>query len=204
MLVCSEPLVELQGQVVQNQNLGLYEGPIPVMLDQITNEPMLHWHGAKITKYMWQTIISFLRWTYDSFHSESQLRLYYNETTNRWKAIVMPQYINTGLSSDEVANHKSRELVTACVSPDNGWRPAGTVHHHCNIGAFQSGTDFSDEIDQNGLHITVGRLSQDSLDIHARATFRKVLYTVDLDEWVAPTEAERAVPHETRFPNIWR
>jgi hypothetical protein len=37
-----------------------------------------------------------------------------------------------------------------------GWRIAGTMHSHCNFGAFHSGTDKGDAEKHDGLHLTLG------------------------------------------------
>jgi hypothetical protein len=50
----------------------------------------------------------------------------------------------------------------------NGWTEAGSVHHHCNMGASQSGTDEKDESQQIGIHITLGKINSEQYDIHSR------------------------------------
>ena len=37
--------------------------------------------------------------------------------------------------------------------------PVGTIHSHCNMGAFFSGTDDNDVTNFDGLHIVLGRIS---------------------------------------------
>jgi hypothetical protein len=50
----------------------------------------------------------------------------------------------------------------------------GTVHHHCNANAFQSGTDHGNEATIVGIHLTVGKLSEPTLDIHSRLSMKFV------------------------------
>ena len=186
------------------QDLGLYAGPIAVFMDDET-DPVLHWKGSKLPRTLWMAIVSFMRWTYQEFSSEAQLRLYYNEITNRWKAVVLPQYIRTGMTSEEIKDHKDRDIIfTSTVPQEAGWKPAGTVHHHCSCSAFQSGTDWKDEIDQPGLHLTLGHMHNGRVDIHARASFRKVMYKVDLDEWLEPTGETLVTPYNRKFPKCWK
>jgi len=192
-----------KGVVVAEQDLGLYRGPIAVMTEEVV-KPLLRWQGAKISKSLWKRIVSFLVWTQKTYKSEAQLRLYYNETTSKWRAVVLPQTVRTGLSSDEIANHADRDKLFDKVPHDEGWRPAGTVHHHCTVGAFMSGTDHKDEIDQNGLHVTLGHMESDVLDFHARATFRKVLYDVDWTDWFDMPEEELKASRSARFPAAWK
>tara|TARA_R110002110_G_scaffold7042_7_gene34999 strand:+ start:1102 stop:2367 length:1266 start_codon:yes stop_codon:yes gene_type:complete len=189
-------------QVVVQQRMGLYEGPIAIE-HQSLEDPVLKWHGSKMSAYTWRAIAAFMRWTLEEFNSEAQLRLYYNQFTDKWKPVVFPQWVSTGMVSDEIANHADRDAIFAGVAECEGWCPAGTIHHHCRAGAFQSGTDEKDELAQNGLHLTLGNLHLDILDIHSRATFRKVGYLVDLDEWIEPT-GDALFKAEGKFPKSWR
>lgn len=42
---------------------------------------------------------------------------------------------------------------------DQGYSIFGTIHSHCDFSAFHSGTDNADELDFDGLHITVGHVN---------------------------------------------
>ena len=147
---------EVQGVLVSEQDLGLYAGYIPCMIDKLEEDPVLEWKGSPIDVKLWNQIVSFMRWTYETYKSEAQLRLYYNETLDIWDVAVMPQHVETGLSSKELPHHVDRDKVLGLFDSDAGWREAGTVHHHCSSGAFQSSIDLDDEKDKNGLHITLG------------------------------------------------
>lgn len=194
----------VNGVLVEQQSLALYEGPLAIMTEEVET-PFLHWKGAKISSHLWSIIKSFLLWSYETYNAESQLRLYYNEKKNRWKAIVLPQYMEShSLSVKELESHKDREDIFRLVSPEAGWRASGTVHHHCSSSAFQSGTDHKDEIGLNCLHITVGDLDKDVLSVHARASFRRVMYDVDISSWLDVSAADRLQNQITRFPNSWK
>lgn len=189
-------------QVVVQQRMGLYEGPIAIEHQSLEN-PVLKWHGSRMSAYTWRAIAAFMRWTLEEFNSEAQLRLYYNQFTDKWKPVVLPQWVGTGMVSDEIANHEDRDAIFAGVAECDGWCPAGTIHHHCKASAFQSGTDEKDELAQNGLHLTLGNLHMANIDIHSRATFRKVGYLVDLDEWIEPT-GDALYEARGKFPKSWR
>jgi len=199
--------------VVCPQDLGLYEGLLPVILEEIKEVPLIKWKGAKISAEMWNQIVSFMNWTYAEYKSESQLRLFYNQGTNEWGVGVLPQHVDTGMSSKEIGDHEGRAEVFALFPSDAGWREAGTVHHHCSSSAFQSGIDLADERDKNGLHITLGGMGNSEWHgFHARASFRKVMYDVTPAEWIDGTidpdgvmpnrlvTAASAVP----FPEFWK
>ncbi len=46
--------------------------------------------------------------------------------------------------------------------------PCCTIHTHVNTSAFQSGTDMKDEEENPGWHITLGKMNQNVIDVHAR------------------------------------
>jgi hypothetical protein len=104
--------------------------------------------------------------------------------------------------------------------PSGDWLYFGTVHHHCSASAFQSGTDEANERNQDGLHLTVGRLDAERHDLHARFYLNENCFEPDLGRFwpVAPALAEQ-VPatllHEVArfqmgakvvvdFPDAWR
>jgi hypothetical protein len=130
----------------------------------------LQWTGPKISPEVWNRILSFFRWTYDTTHSESQVRLYVNP--DGWSAWAFPQEARTGMMAKELDTEdarRQRELFA-------GHQYFGTVHSHCAMGASQSPGDEANETgrDQNaehgdcGLHMTVGKLDQAVYDLHAR------------------------------------
>lgn len=49
----------------------------------------------------------------------------------------------------------------------DGYELIGTIHSHCDFAAFHSGVDDADEINFDGLHITVGKLTK-GYDFSAR------------------------------------
>jgi len=203
-------LKEVDGTIVLQQDLGLYAGPIPIMIDKIEH-PILEWKGALISDTLWGQIVSFMRWTYEKYKSEAQMRLFYNEEFDIWGAGVMPQYIKTGMSSEEIADHEKREEVFNLFDVNLGWREAGTVHHHCSMSAFQSDTDLNDEKDKNGLHITLGDMNNKiAHGFHARASFRKIMYGINPADWIETTVYSDNVSslhvgvRDDIFPNEWK
>lgn len=139
------------------------------------------WKGPKIPQELWYQITSFFKWTYDTSKSESQVRLYVSPTLGTWKAWAFPQEANTGMSACEVANEDAqRQRQDLGLNPPD-WFLFGTVHHHCSMGAFQSGTDRENEESQDGLHITVGNMDKLQYDIHARFYRKTMKFETTLD-----------------------
>lgn len=123
------------------------------------------WQGQKMPKELWEEVLAFFKWTYDVHKSEAQVRLFYHPVQG-WKAWAFPQKGATGMTTrEEEGPELSKQRAEQIPA---GYLPFGTVHHHCSIGAFQSGTDTADEVKQNGIHITVGKLADPVFDIHIR------------------------------------
>jgi hypothetical protein len=133
----------------------------------------LHYSGPKFMPEMWHQVMSFFRWTNKEMDSESQVRLYVNVKLGRWGAWAFPQEARTGMSAREIVTQETPEQAIERFAswgsePSADWLYFCTVHHHCSASAFQSGTDEENERNQDGLHITVGRMDGDRHDLHAR------------------------------------
>ena len=133
----------------------------------------LEYAGPKFTPELWHQVLSFFRWTFKEHQSESQVRLYVNPKLGRWGAWAFPQVARTGMNAREMPTpetpEKARERFASWQSePSDDWLYFGTVHHHCSASAFQSSTDEQNEWNQDGLHITAGRMDAEQHDVHAR------------------------------------
>src|ERR1700744_1027595 len=124
--------------------------------------------GPKIPAELWYQITSFFKWTYDTAKSESQVRLFVSPTLGQWQAFAFPQEAKTGMTTTELDNDDSKAQRAALNLNPPDWYLFGTVHHHCGMNAFASGTDEENERDQDGLHITVGHMGSPKYDIHCR------------------------------------
>jgi hypothetical protein len=51
------------------------------------------------------------------------------------------------------------------------------------MGAFASGTDKEDELQREGLHITLGKMSERILDFHQRISVNDSVVEATLSEW---------------------
>jgi hypothetical protein len=79
--------------------------------------------------------------------------------------------------------------------PSDDWLYFGTVHHHCSASAFQSSTDEQNEWNQDGLHITVGKMDGERHDLHARFYLGGNGYETDLSLfWAIDPELAEQVP----------
>jgi hypothetical protein len=207
-------MVTYRGTVLAEQDRGRISGLLPVFLPEVSEVPTIRWKDVKINARLWGRIKSFMLWSQQKFSSEAQLRLYFNDQTKRWRALVWPQYIGTGLYSEEIDESKwgtdpgikekaarQKAMLLKLVDPDKGWYEYGTVHHHCTASAFQSGTDHKDEIDRPGIHITIGHILSEKYDLHARFVINKTLYKVVLEDWIDTDDLHK--PTYNKFPWLW-
>lgn len=189
-------------KILTVQTTGLFSGYIPIEVPIVqSNELVLNYSGGKIDSNVWSQIKSFLQWTYTNSGGEGQIRLFYNPITCTWKAHPFEQFVSKGLSTDEKKDSDlSKKVVELMLS--QGYINNGTVHHHCSISAFQSGTDLADEIRQNGLHITLGYMDKDVYGYHSRATLRGICYSIIDSEWI--DELDLSNIGDSSFPPEWK
>lgn len=134
------------------------------VLPSFNTTPPARYKGPKIPLTLWREILTFFQWSYNTTKSEVQVRLFRHRKTGEWKAWALPQEKGSGMTTKEI-EHPNREAdMKQFAEYDN----VGTVHHHCAMGAFQSGTDKSDEANQPGFHITVGHMDKQVYDLHTR------------------------------------
>jgi restriction endonuclease Mrr len=136
--------------------------------------------GPKFTPAMWNEVLSFFKWSYLKTHGESQVRLFVH-LEHGWKAWAFPQEASCGLSTKELPDDPNTAIQRARFGDD--WMLYGTVHHHCDAGAFQSGTDSDNEKTQEGIHITIGDMNKEKYSIHSRFYYRGCKFQPDLREF---------------------
>lgn len=142
------------------------------------------WKQEKIPLALWHQIVGFMTHSYEKRKAEAQLRLYYNSTLKEWTAYPLPQY-PSGMTTKEEPDHELAPKLREQAGIDHpDWLNIGTVHHHCRTKAFQSGVDHSDEIDQDGIHITIGCVDKVDIDIHSRFVFDKSCLEVELEPFI--------------------
>ncbi len=186
---------------------GLIKGTVEYSIQSATST--LEWAGPKINPELWNAILEFFWDTYRHSKSESQVRLYVNTKDRKWAAWAYPQEARTGMSAREIDNPQAKEQREMFKDSD-GWIYAGTVHHHCDCTAFQSGTDHMNEKDQDGLHITVGHINKKHHDIHCRFYFDGLEYAPDMaafwdigqavKDLIPPDCWDRAARHQMTVP----
>jgi hypothetical protein len=162
-------------------------------------EGELTYTGPKIQPIVWQQVLSFFKWSYDKTKGESQVRLFVNPKLGLWRAWAFPQEASMGLSTRELDNEeKKKQRAELFGKEDADWTAWGTVHHHCDIGAFQSGTDEQDEKSVGGLHITVGDINKAHHSIHCRLYHQGDLYEPDMSKFWDIGDVLKNLPPEIK------
>ena len=126
--------------------VGWMEGP-PILARSPIARPKI-----KMPLKTWREALSFLVAVFDGVKIEAQAIFYYKEASKEWATMVPHQYGSGGttstfecLENEQMFNFLAQE----------GYECVGSVHSHCNMSAFQSGTDKDDEFGTNdGFHIT--------------------------------------------------
>lgn len=93
----------------------------------------------------------FFKKIWESKHTEAMVYIIHHPVKDIFNLWVPEQYC-TGAS----VNYR---LQPGAIK--SGWQAVGTIHSHCNFGAFHSGTDQHDMSGMPGLHITIGHVDRD-------------------------------------------
>lgn len=152
---------------------GLVRGDKPLVLPK--DAPRMTWEGKRLSAETFRLALSFCKWTYDRWKGEAQGKLFYHPVTGDWKFAPLPQLTPQGMTTKECPEDAEYARLLGEWTR-KGYVLNGTLHHHCSISSFQSGTDEADEKASNGLHITVGKLEDKSADYHSRFVLNKVTY----------------------------
>jgi hypothetical protein len=194
-------------------------------------ELFFDWTGPKIELAEWYKATAFLAWANRTHKCEAQLRLYFNPQTGEARFWAYPQSIRGGLSTSEYADashpeYEEYKAQRAQFPEDAGWKYGGTDHSHCDAPAFQSGTDHGNEINIDGWHFTVGKLSSKTVDLHCRLRADGIF--IEVGDWKTmifklPDHVEAAIkdmpvareklleslievkpPDDYPFPEVWK
>lgn len=153
--------------------------------------PPFYWEGGKIPFILWAQIVSFMKWSQRTFKAEAHCTLFYNPTTREWAAWAFPQK-TMGMT---VALDTTDERYKEDRRRFNGdWIMAGSVHHHCLAKAFQSGTDSADEMDKEGVHVTIGETLDEVVDLHCRKVLGGTMVECKMSEFFGYPEWAQNVP----------
>lgn len=157
------PLVHMQ----INEKIS---GFLPAAHTKLADEPRLTVKVGKITLCQWRSVVSFFSKVNQKEKSEAQVRLFYSDERQNWRIWAFPQKSNTGMTTSELPEDPEWNTQWNSATENGVYYQWGTIHSHCNAGAFASGTDKNDEANSPGLHITIGHLDKELIDLDVRFT----------------------------------
>lgn len=210
-----ENLIIHGGKVMSHYDTPLWAGHMVADIPAPASPPTLKWKGAPIPRSRFSQMIGFFRYANERWDSEAQLRMAYNPQSHEWRLICCPQRVGTGMTSNEIHCTTKKEkalLAKATQILSEGFISFGSTHSHCTASAFQSSVDRDDELKNVGLHITLGHITSNHIDVHGRVTFRGVQYPVSWSQWVegwpetVPDRIDKfsLVPEDAlQFPPEW-
>ena len=174
-----------------HKDTGVVRGFVPVrnisMLEDLNADIEVGCNLPKIPeKLVWQ-IKEFFRRVVEIHHAEAEVTLYYNKEKKDFKIYVPKQKVS----------HASVNYQTVGLTHIEGMQDylrVGTIHSHCDFGAFHSGTDHEDESDFDGLHITFGHNNRDEFSISASVVINGTRNKVDPE-----TVLEGIAAHDAQF-----
>lgn len=93
-------------------------------------------------------LTKFFKWAYDEYNGESIVLIYYDPELNDFEIFPTDQEVSGASASytKEGLSHTGYLLV-------------GTIHSHANFGASHSGVDDDDELNFDGVHVTIGNVN---------------------------------------------
>jgi PRTRC genetic system protein A len=158
-----------------------------------------HWlNASQISRRLFERLVGFLARIGDRYGAEAAALLVWNERSHRIEAIVPEQCSRIGLTRSGWAFPIELEYTVPLLSPQ--LLLIGDIHSHVDLPAYASATDKADELHRPGLHIVVGRLSQEPPDLHIEVTIDGTRFEVR-DPAMVLAGYERRRLHEV--PQQW-
>ena len=134
-------------------------------------------NDRRIPLHMLTQFHDFARKNFEAHQSECSAYLTYSPETDDWKLFIPEQYV-----THTSVNHK---LDPGQIK--DGYQAIGTIHSHCDFGAFHSGTDKHDMGKMPGLHITIGHVNTDNPQYALALSVHDSAFTVDYNKIVDAT-----------------
>ncbi len=148
---------------------------------EVIHEPSkFTWRGGLLTLKQWMEMVSACNASAKDLQSEIMFRLYYNLVTNEWKTIMLPQ-TTVGMFVSEIEDDPRRNDL---LNLSSDWTCLGSLHHHVDAEAYQSDTDHKDEVNQEGLHVTLGDMYDPIMSIDARYVIDGKVFPVEVSDFV--------------------
>lgn len=163
-----------------------------------------------------QYSMKYFKTIYNEHGTEAAVLLLFNKAKKEWRLLPVFQtgasggsvrYLHPTTNLDSLKEGPEKDLLrrvlkdqeTAALQnrvvdeynelQQQGFAVFGTIHSHCDFGAFHSGTDDEDEADFEGLHITIGKCNS-GWSFAARYNIRGAYFPLPINDVVGLSEEE--------------
>ena len=142
------------------------------ILQEIDTKTDVHCNLGKIPQSFVYRVKQFFAQVVQKYHTEANVIIYYNKETKAFKLFPSEQSVSHG-----GVQYKRKGIIH--LAEMEGYLRVGTIHSHCDFGAFHSGTDIGDETDFDGIHITFGHNDKDEFTISASIVMNSCRHPID-------------------------
>jgi len=126
---------------------------VPVKsIDTLAGTDSTYWHEINLPADLIGQAWGFFRQVWNERKSEAMVDITWSRE-HGYRLFVPPQDCTMGgVHAKRTPEHYRGRIV-------------GTIHSHCNFSAYHSGTDTHDADGHDGLHMTIGHVHEEKLDI---------------------------------------
>jgi hypothetical protein len=168
-------------KIYLKKKVGFMESIVPVnkisfLSDDIKSQAKMNIN--RIPSKDFSKIIAFFKKVYKDYNrNEANTVIHFNKKSGKFKTQVPLQKTSSG-------------SVAYINEQIKGYQRIGTIHSHAHMSAFHSATDDSDEVDFDGLHITVGNMNNDFISISCSIVANGTRFTCDPIDYIDGIEFE--------------
>jgi hypothetical protein len=150
-----------------------------------------------IPRALFEQAVGFFERVADLYDAEAAVLLAWDRTAGRVRLVVPKQTATVSRVWNGIRYPIGVHYVPPSDLPPN-WVPFGDIHSHVDYSAYASSIDKADEIHAAGLHVVVGRISQEPPAIHVEAVVDGTRFKLD-----APLVIEGYSARRTNVPRKW-
>ena len=121
-----------------------------------------------IPRALFERAVGFFERMADLQSAEAAVLLVWDRAAGRVRLVVPEQTATISQGWNGTRYPIGLHYIPPADLPTN-WIPFGDIHSHVDYSAYASATDKADETHAAGLHVVVGRISQEPPDIHVEA-----------------------------------
>jgi hypothetical protein len=162
-------------KVYLKKKVGFMESIVPINKISFLSDdiiPQAKMNIKRISAEDFGKIITFFKKVYQDYNSnEANTVIHFNKKSGKFKVQVPLQKTSSG-------------SVAYLNEQIKGYQRIGTIHSHAGMSAFHSGTDDTDEVDFDGLHITVGNMNNDLISISCSIVANGTRFTCDPTNYI--------------------